>query len=81
MRDVVVILMTVGFFALCVLYVGLCDRIVGPDEQDGDLGAPGAGGATTVEPVDAPDGSAADPALVASGGTNVGRAGDPGVTR
>ena len=36
MKDLVVILMTVGFFAVCVAYVALCDRIVGPDDQDGD---------------------------------------------
>lgn len=36
MKDVVVVLMTLGFFALCVLYISLCDRIVGPDEQDLD---------------------------------------------
>lgn len=32
MKDVVVILMTLGFFAVCVAYVALCDRIVGPDD-------------------------------------------------
>ncbi len=36
MRDVLVVAMTVGFFALCVAYVTLCDRIIGPDEVDAD---------------------------------------------
>lgn len=40
MDDLVVILMTLGFFALCLVYVALCDRIVGPDEQD-EPGDPG----------------------------------------
>lgn len=28
------VLATLAFFALCVGYVALCDRIVGPDELD-----------------------------------------------
>ena len=31
MKDLIVILMTFGFFGLCVAYVALCDRIIGPD--------------------------------------------------
>ena len=31
MNDVVVIALAVGFFSLCVAYIGLCDRIIGPD--------------------------------------------------
>ena len=31
MADVVMILVTVGFFALCSKYVSLCDRIIGSD--------------------------------------------------
>jgi hypothetical protein len=34
MRDVVVILLTLGFFALCIAYVALCDRVVGADDPD-----------------------------------------------
>lgn len=34
MRDVVYLLIVVAFFALCVGYVGLCDRIIGPDPAD-----------------------------------------------
>lgn len=34
MRDVLVLLMTLGFFGLCLGYIGLCDRIVGPDEAE-----------------------------------------------
>ena len=36
MRDVLVVAMTLGFFALCVAYVNLCDRIIGPDEVVAD---------------------------------------------
>lgn len=36
MSDLLVVLMTVGFFAICIAYVALCDRIVGPDESDPD---------------------------------------------
>jgi hypothetical protein len=31
MRDVVVLAIIVGFFALCVAYVRWCDHIIGPD--------------------------------------------------
>ena len=31
MRDVIVVVITVAFFALCVAYVRWCDRIIGPD--------------------------------------------------
>jgi len=30
-NDVIVIALAVGFFGLCVAYIGLCDRIIGPD--------------------------------------------------
>jgi hypothetical protein len=33
-RDVVVLIVIVSFFALCALYVGWCDRIIGPDDLD-----------------------------------------------
>ena len=33
MNDLLVVLMTVGFFAVCIAYVALCDRIVGPDDR------------------------------------------------
>jgi hypothetical protein len=32
MSDVVYIAVLVVFFALCTLYVQLCDRMIGPDE-------------------------------------------------
>ncbi len=32
MRDLVVLLTTVAFFALCLAYVRWCDRIIGPDD-------------------------------------------------
>lgn len=35
MRDLLVLAVTLGFFALCVAYVALCDRIIGPDPSPG----------------------------------------------
>ncbi len=46
--DVLFILITVVFFAICVAYVRWCDRIIGPDEwtvdtaDGGSLAAVGA---------------------------------------
>jgi hypothetical protein len=42
MKDVVFVLVAVAFFALMVLYVYGCDRIIGPDEafEPGDEDAP-----------------------------------------
>ncbi len=34
MRDIVFLGITTGFFVLCALYIGLCDRIIGPDADD-----------------------------------------------
>jgi hypothetical protein len=31
MADLLMVLLMVGFVALCVAYVGWCDRIIGPD--------------------------------------------------
>jgi hypothetical protein len=31
--DIIAVLFVLGFFALCLLYVNACDRILGPDEQ------------------------------------------------
>jgi hypothetical protein len=36
MGDVVMVLVLLGFFALCVAYVGWCGRIIGPDPDDPD---------------------------------------------
>lgn len=36
MTDVVMVAITVAFFAACVAYVGLCDRIVGADPPPAD---------------------------------------------
>ena len=36
MKDLIVVIMTVGFFALAVGYVALCNRIIGPDTFEGD---------------------------------------------
>ena len=32
MTDLLVILVTLAFFALCAGYVHLCDRVIGPDD-------------------------------------------------
>ena len=34
MKDLLVIVLVGGFFAVCVAYVALCDRIIGPDGVD-----------------------------------------------
>jgi hypothetical protein len=34
MKDLIVIVMTLAFFALAVGYVALCNRIIGPDAVD-----------------------------------------------
>jgi hypothetical protein len=34
MRDLVFLIVTVGFFSLAALAVAACDRIVGPDPVD-----------------------------------------------
>lgn len=44
MKDVMVVVLTVAFFALAVGYVGLCDRIIGED-----LGPGPTGGAAATE--------------------------------
>lgn len=36
MRDVVFVLIAGAFFMLCVGYVHLCDRIIGPDPELAD---------------------------------------------
>lgn len=40
MKDLIVLLMTFGFFGLCVAYVALCDRIVGPDPDPEAVAGP-----------------------------------------
>jgi hypothetical protein len=37
MRDLVVIAIVIGFFALCVAYVRWCERIIGPDPDLDEL--------------------------------------------
>lgn len=32
MTDLLVVLVTLAFFAVCAAYVNLCDRVIGPDE-------------------------------------------------
>ena len=52
MSDVLVIVMTVGFFALCVAYVALCDRIVGADDPESGEPAPGSTPEATAVPTE-----------------------------
>lgn len=47
MTDLVLIVATLAFVAICVAYIGWCDRIIGPDEPadgsgDTDAGNTGA---------------------------------------
>jgi hypothetical protein len=37
--DVVFVMITIVFFALCVAYVRICDGIIGPDEPTRDTAA------------------------------------------
>jgi hypothetical protein len=48
MQDVVFLVVLVGFFALAILFVMGCDRIIGRDEE---ALADGAGGTPVAEPV------------------------------
>ncbi len=48
MRDLLFVAITIGFFLLCVAYVGVCDRIIGPDPDDLDEVDP-----ADIEPVEA----------------------------
>ena len=41
MYDIISIVFVLGFFALCLLYVQACDRILGPDEELAVPVAPG----------------------------------------
>jgi hypothetical protein len=34
MRDVVFLAIATGFFGLCVAFVALCDRVIGPDATE-----------------------------------------------
>lgn len=52
MADVIFLLITVAFFALCVGFVRVCDRIIGPDDEQGPL--TDVGEADVTEPLDAP---------------------------
>jgi hypothetical protein len=45
MADVVFVAVICAFFALCVVYIRWCDRIVGGDEFTIDAAAPDSSGA------------------------------------
>lgn len=49
MRDLLMLLLTGAFFALCVAYVQWCDRIIGPDPAEPSTGEPQREGAATIE--------------------------------
>ncbi len=44
MADVLFIAITVAFFAIAVAFVQLCDKIIGPDSEHGDLTETGEAG-------------------------------------
>jgi hypothetical protein len=49
MADLIFVAVVVGFFALAVVFVRACDRLVGPD---GDLGAADPPVTVTVDPAE-----------------------------
>ena len=53
MADVLVLVVTIGFFALCIAYVRWCDAIIGDDPAGtvSDEVAPAAAGAATLREV------------------------------
>ena len=55
MTDIVLVLTTLAFVALCVAYIGWCDRIIGPDELHTDSAdvAEVADGSTSADQRDA----------------------------
>lgn len=42
MADLIFVALTIAFFALAVLLVKACDRIIGPDPHDADVAGPEA---------------------------------------
>ena len=51
MRDVIYLLITLAFFAICIGLIKACDMVIGPDELDDSAGEP----ATALdEPVTVP---------------------------
>ena len=48
MADLLFIAITVAFFAIAVAFVQLCDKIIGPDSEQGELTESGE----TAPPVD-----------------------------
>ncbi|MCU1368409.1 MAG: hypothetical protein JWN39_4048 [Ilumatobacteraceae bacterium] len=54
MGDIIFVLATFAFFAICVAYVNWCDRIIGPDEfGPGDFASDGAADVVLGTGVDA----------------------------
>ena len=49
MRDLLMLLLTGAFFALCVAYVQWCDRIIGPDAAEPSTGEPQRERAASIE--------------------------------
>ena len=49
MRDVIYLLITVAFFAICVGLIKACDQVIGPDELDG---LDDTDGSVVAEPAD-----------------------------
>jgi len=52
MADLLFIMITVAFFAITVGFVQLCDKIIGPDAEHGDLTVSGD---AEPDPTTAPD--------------------------
>jgi hypothetical protein len=62
MGDLLFVAITVGFFALCILYVRACDHVIGPDPELDVAEGPGRVASTDTDPVPADDETATVPA-------------------
>ena len=52
MADLVLVAVIVAFTALCVGYIGWCDRIIGPGELDHDTAPASVPGVDAALPVE-----------------------------
>ena len=54
MADLVLVAVMVAFIALCVGYIGWCDRIIGPDALDDQSGVDPLPDDALARPVEVP---------------------------
>ncbi len=57
MGDLIFVLATLAFFAICVAYVNWCDRIIGPDEfgSESDSADPTQASPTPIGTLEVPN--------------------------